>query len=64
MKKDYKEEYYFDPDFQPEDDFREELREHGVGHVTVELENPGEVCPERECHVEPLVTAGHHHHHH
>ena len=43
---------------------REELREHGIGHVTVELERPGEVCPERECHVEPVVAAGHHHHHH
>ena len=43
---------------------REELREHGIGHVTMELEVPGEVCLEKECHVEPSENAGHHHHHH
>lgn len=42
---------------------REEMRHLGVHHVTVEVESPGEICPEREC--QPLCTdAGHHHHHH
>lgn len=42
---------------------REELEEHGIGHVTVELERAGEPCQEVHCH--PCVKeAGHHHHHH
>jgi cobalt-zinc-cadmium efflux system protein len=43
---------------------REELREHGIGHVTMELEAPGEHCHEIDCHVEHHEHAGHHHHHH
>lgn len=43
---------------------REELSEHGVGHVTLELECEGEHCHEEHCHVEVNVHAGHHHHHH
>ena len=43
---------------------REELAEHGVGHVTLELECEGEHCHEEHCHVEINTHAGHHHHHH
>jgi len=43
---------------------RRELAEHGIGHVTVEIELPGEVCPEENCHVENHEAQGHHHHHH
>ena len=43
---------------------REELAEHGVGHVTLELEREGEHCHEAHCHVEITEHAGHHHHHH
>ena len=43
---------------------REELAEHGVGHVTLELECEGEHCHEEHCHVEVNAHAGHHHHHH
>lgn len=44
---------------------REELREHGIGHVTLELEKEGEHCHERDCHVASFpVSHGHHHHHH
>ena len=44
---------------------REELKEHGIGHVTVELEYPDEVCPERECRVEEIEEKrGLHHHSH
>ena len=43
---------------------REELVEHGVGHVTLELECEGEHCHEEHCHVEINTHAGHHHHHH
>ena len=42
---------------------REELAEHGVGHVTLELECEGEHCHEEHCHVEINTHAGHHHHH-
>lgn len=43
---------------------REELAEHGVGHVTLELECEGEHCHEEHCRVEGNAHAGHHHHHH
>ena len=43
---------------------REELREHGIGHVTLELEAEGEHCHEENCHVEVHENHGHHHHHH
>lgn len=43
---------------------REELREHGIGHATLELEAEGEECHEEHCHVEHASHAGHHHHHH
>lgn len=42
---------------------REELREHGVCHVTLELEEDGEDCHEGHCHVELSASVGHHHHH-
>ena len=43
---------------------REELREHGIGHVTLELEEECEHCHEKSCHVEIATASGHHHHHH
>lgn len=43
---------------------REELKEHGICHVTVELEAEGEHCGEEHCHVEHIHSSGHHHHHH
>lgn len=43
---------------------REELKEHGIGHVTLELEGREEVCQEEHCHVEYEASAGQHHHHH
>ena len=43
---------------------REELREHGIIHVTLELETLDEQCPEEYCRVEiGKVSCGHHHHH-
>lgn len=44
---------------------REHLREHGIGHVTLELETEGEPCPD-PCHqTEPdSAPHGHHRHHH
>ena len=43
---------------------REELAEHGIGHVTLELEAEGEHCHAKHCHVDFCETPGHHHHHH
>lgn len=41
---------------------REELREHGIFHVTIELEQPGEHCHELQCHPHREETSHHHHH--
>ena len=46
------------------DKVREELREHGIGHATLELEREGEHCHEEHCHVQHRTASGHHHHHH
>lgn len=43
---------------------REELREHGIGHATLEFESEGEHCHDEHCHVESHSHEGHHHHHH
>ncbi len=43
---------------------RAELREHGIGHATVETEQEGEVCHGMHCRMESFKAAGHHHHHH
>ena len=45
-------------------EIREELREHGIGHVTIELENNKENCEEMECSPNTNMEVGHHHHHH
>ena len=41
---------------------RGELKEHGIGHATLEIETEGEHCHEEYCHVEVISSAGHHHH--
>ena len=43
---------------------REELKEHGISHVTLELEKVNEDCHEKHCHVDYNSSIGHHHHHH
>ena len=43
---------------------REELAEHGIDHVTLELEREGEHCTAKNCTVEHGCSCGHHHHHH
>lgn len=44
---------------------REELAEHHIGHVTIELETSDICCQERNCHVQAHDhdTHGHRHHH-
>ena len=46
------------------EEIREELREHGIGHVTLELETENESCAEKCCRIEEHEHHGHHHHHH
>ena len=41
---------------------RDELKEHGIGHVTLELEAENEHCHETYCHVDFVPYSGHHHH--
>ncbi len=43
---------------------REELKEHGVLHVTIEIEQEGEHCRGRNCQVVAASTVCCHHHHH
>lgn len=47
------------------EEVRRELKEHGIGHVTLELEIEGEQCQEKECLMErpSESTCGHHHNH-
>lgn len=46
------------------DKIREELKEHGIGHATLEIENKDEHCHEEHCHIEHNPGSAHHHHHH
>lgn len=43
---------------------RKELKEHGICHATLELEEENEHCHESHCHIETEHRSGHHHHHH
>ncbi len=43
---------------------RQELCEHNIGHVTLELEKSNEHCHYEHCHIHHSETSGHHHHHH
>ena len=46
------------------EEIRTELKEHNIGHVTLELEKPEEHCHCEKCHTEHSENSGHHHHHH
>lgn len=43
---------------------REELEEHGISHVTIEVENKDENCSETECIIKNSHNNIHHRHHH
>ena len=43
---------------------RKKLNEHGITHVTLELEKEDEACQQTECHIELNLKNLHHHHHH
>jgi len=42
---------------------KEELKEHGIGHTTIELENYDEMCNEENCTIDTEHLTEHHHHH-
>lgn len=43
-------------------EIREELMEHNVNHVTIEIEDKNEGCESEKCEIK--VSTSHHHHHH
>lgn len=43
---------------------KEELKEHGITHSTLELEKTYEHCHDEHCHIEQHHSHGHCHHHH
>lgn len=46
------------------DKIREELKEHGINHATLEIEDENEHCHEEECHIDHSANPHSHHHHH
>lgn len=42
---------------------KEELKEHGISHITIEIETEQEECLERYCVIEKSANHGHHCHH-
>lgn len=46
------------------DAVREELKEHGIVHSTLELESTSEHCHEEKCSITGETPHGHHHHNH
>ena len=43
---------------------KDELKEHGIGHTTIEFEKEGDTCEEQECIIQDTHHCGHHHHGH
>ncbi len=43
---------------------REELKEHGINHVTIEIEDKTEKCEDTKCNIDVSNTNIHHHHTH
>ena len=43
---------------------REFLKNHHIGHATLEIESPLEECIEEHCHINHSESEGGHHHHH
>ena len=41
---------------------REEMNEHGINHVTIEIENDKEICDDESCNIKEETKIHHHHH--
>ena len=52
-----------DEPYKIKDAIREELREHGIEHVTIEIETSSELCHEQQCHIKTNICSAHRHHH-
>lgn len=46
------------------DKIRQELKEHGISHATLEIEGKDDHCHEEHCHIEETHHSHSHHHHH
>ncbi|MBQ7137133.1 MAG: cation transporter [Bacilli bacterium] len=46
------------------DNVKEELKEHGISHSTIEIESINEECHDECCQINESKTKKHHHHHH
>lgn len=46
------------------EEIKEELKEHGINHVTIEIESINEICSEENCEIDIEHIETHHHHHH
>ena len=46
------------------DKIKEELKEHGIGHSTLEIESPDDHCHEEHCRIDHTTHSHSHHHHH
>lgn len=46
------------------EEVKEELKEHGISHTTIELEDIDEECHDEECEIDTDHITEHHHHHH
>jgi len=44
-------------------DIKEELKEHGISHTTIEIEDPNYECEEIDCKIKTKKIHNHHHHH-
>lgn len=44
-------------------EIKKELSEHGISHVTIEIEDSKEECNDEECEVKAIESHHHHHHH-
>ena len=45
-------------------EIKDELKEHGISHTTIETEGLDTKCCEHECSIIESNHHGHHHHHH
>ena len=42
---------------------KEELKEHGISHITIEIEDSDEICEDKTCKLDTEHQHAHHHHH-
>lgn len=45
-------------------EIKHEIVHHGIEHVTIQIEFEGELCEDKECHINSKCSSHSHHHHH